>query len=316
MDRQAYRQKISGNFLALPTPFRIDFSLDLPALRRQVRRLIKAGYRTGNGILLVGGAGGEFHTLRTNERKQIAEIAVEEAGGLIPVVVGAQSTSGLVMLELARFAEDIGADGIQVSPPYYEPASADDLFELYKSISDAADIPMIVYNTWWTGTNPDLGYEQTARLLEIANVGALKWSAARPSDFETVLRDFSSQIPIIDNHICEVFSHMMGATSFVSHPPLAWPEWGLNLWERLKEQRYVEATEMLKQFRIPYYRLFFKVYAYTGSESVFDKAILEMVGEPVGLPRPPARPLTAALREQTRQMLLEAGVPGVRQEGT
>jgi dihydrodipicolinate synthase/N-acetylneuraminate lyase len=314
MDRLAYREKISGNFIALPTPFNADFSLDLLALRRLVRRLIKAGYRTGNGILLVGGAGGEFHTLRTSERKQIAEVVLEEAGGLIPVVVGAQSTSGLVMLELARFAERIRADGIQVSPPYYEPVSPDGVFELYKSISDAADIPMVVYNTWWTGTNADLSYEQTARLLEIANVGALKWSASRPSDYESVLRDFSSRIPIIDNHICEVFSHMLGATSFTSHPPLAWPEWGLNLWECLKQQRYVEATEMLKQFRIPYYHLFFKAYAYSASESVFDKAILEMIGEPVGLARPPARPLTPELREQTRRMLLEVGVPGVLQE--
>jgi len=313
VDRLAYRQKISGNFLALPTPFNADFSLDLPALRRQVRRLITAGYRTGNGIFLVGGAAGEFHTLRTSERKQIAEIVVEESGGHVPVVVGAQSTSGLVMLELARFAAGIGADGIQVSPPYYEPASTDDVFELYKRISDAVDIPMVVYNTWWTGTNADLGYEQTARLLEIANVGALKWSASRPSDYETVLRDFSSRIPIIDNHICKVFSHMLGATSFTSHPPLAWPEWGLVLWECLKQQRYVEATEMLKQFRMPWYHLFFKIYAYTGSESVFDKAILELIGEPVGLPRPPARPLTPKLRDQVRQMLVEAGVPGVRQ---
>ena len=216
MDRQQFRAKMAGNFIALPTPFHDDFSLDLETLRRQVRRLMDAFYQTGNGVLLAGGAAGEFATLRTEERKR--------AAGCIAVIVGAQDTSTMRILELARFAESIGADGIQVGPPYYYPPSSDDIFALFQTISDEVAIPMVVYNTWWTGTNADRGYDRIAKLLDLANVGALKWSSPDAFVFEGVLDSFSDKIAIIDNQLCEILSHMMGAVGFVSHPPLAWPD--------------------------------------------------------------------------------------------
>jgi 4-hydroxy-tetrahydrodipicolinate synthase len=311
MDRLRYRVKIRGNFLAIPTPFHSDYSLNLMSLRKIIRRLLDAGYRTGNGILLIGGAAGEFYAMETEERKQVAEAAVEEAGGRIPVIIGAQHTSTLTILELARFAERIGADGIQVSPPYYEPPSPDDVFDLFKAVSDGADIPLVVYNTWWTGRNADVNYEQTVRLLELANVGAIKWSSPNPAIYESVLRDFAHQIPIIDNQIHEVYSHMLGAVAFTSHTALAWPEYGLRLWEDLEQKRYADAVELIKQLRIPFYRLFYKAFAFSGCEGHFDKAILELVGEPAGLPRPPGRPLPPELLEEMRTMLRNAGVPGL-----
>lgn len=306
-----YRQTIRGNFIALPTPFHDDYSLDLPALRRQVRRLIDAGYAKGNGVLLAAGAGGEFPTLTLDERKHVANTVIEEAAGRIPVIVGAQHTSTLEVIELARFAARACADAIQVGPPYYEPPRPDDVFELFRSVSDAASVPMVIYNTWWTGTNSDLGYDQTARLLEIAHVGALKWSAPNQFNYEMVLRDFAARVAIIDNQLSEVFSHMMGATGFVSHPPLAWPAYGLTLWSALEGHRYDEALELICRFRMPYYKLFNKAYDYSGSEGHFDKAILAILGEPCGPPRPPGRPLPAAILEEIREMLVAAGVPGV-----
>lgn len=306
-----FREMIRGNFIALPTPFHADFSLDLAALRRQVRRLVTAGYATGNGVLLAGGAGGEFPTLTLDERKQVGSTVIEEAAGRIPVIFGAQHSSTLEVLELARFAERAGADAIQVGPPYYEPPRPDDVYGLFCSVSDAASVPMVIYNTWWPGTNSDMGYDQTARLIEIANVGAIKWSAPNQFTYEMVLRDFAGRIAIIDNQLCEVFAHMMGATGFVSHPPLAWPEYGLTLWRCFEERRYSDALDLIRQFRMPYYKLFYKAYDYSGSEGHFDKAILGMLGEPVGPPRPPGRPLPAALLEEIRDMLVAAGVPGL-----
>ena len=315
MDRSTFREKVAGNFIALPTPFHDDFSLDIGTLRRIVRRLLDAGYRTGNGVLLAGGAAGEFSTLRTEERKRVAEAVVEEAAGRIAVIVGAQDTSTMRVLELARFAEKIGADGIQVGPPYYEPPTMEDIFGLFQAVSDAATIPMVVYNTWWTGAHSDLRYDEIARLLSIANVGGLKWNSPSMFVYEGVLRDFSDRIAIVDNQLSEILSHMMGAVGFVSHLPVAWPEWGLRLWECLEGRRYDEALEMLLGFRNPYYLLFFKAFAYSGSEGHFDKAILGLMGEPAGPPRPPGRPLPPSLCEEIRKMLLAAGVPNVKGGG-
>ena len=314
MDRKTHRERICGNVIPLPTPFFRDGGLDADTLRKLVRRMLDAGYRTGNGVLLAGGAGGEFATLRTDERKQVAETVVEEAGGRIPVVVGAQDTSWPRVLELARFSESIGAEAIQVGAPYYDPATVDDIFNLFKSISDAVSVPLMIYNSWWTGQNADIGYEGVARAIEIANVGSLKWNSWAYWCYELVLRDFADRLAIVDNQVREVFSHEMGATAFVSHPPLAWPEYGLKLWDCLVERRFADAINWIRRFRTPYSALLFKTCAFTCTEGSMDKAALALTGLPVGEARHPARPLPPELIEQIRTMLLDAGVPGVKKQ--
>ena len=311
MDRATFRQEIAGNLIPLPTPLDDDYRLDLTALRRLVRRLLDAGFRRGNGALLAGGAAGEFSTLEMDERKAVLETVLEEAAGAIAVVFGAQDTSTFRIVELARFAERAGAAGVQVGPTYYEPATPDDVFTLFQTVSDRAAIPLMAYNTWWTGTHADMGFDLTARLVDIANVGALKWSAPNHFQYEWVLREFAGRVAIIDNMVNEVYSHMMGAAGFVSHLPLAWPAWGLRLWDCLQRRDYGAALTLLRGFRMPYYRLSWKTFAYSGSEALFDKAILELIGLPCGPARPPARPLTAERKEEIRRMLCEAGVPGV-----
>jgi 4-hydroxy-tetrahydrodipicolinate synthase len=311
MDRTALRGTFCGNYIALPTPFDENFDLDVDPLRALVRRMLAAGFKTGNAMLLVGGAAGEFSTLEMDERKRIADVAVEEAAGRIPVVFGVQDTSTRRVVELCQYAEKIGADAVQTSPPFYEPASPDDIFELIRTIADSSSVPMIVYNTWWTGVGTDIGREQIDRLLEIPTVASLKWSSALNSGYETVLSEYAPKVPIIDNHLSEVWATMLGATGYTSHLPLAWPDWGLTLWDNLQNKRYEEATEMLRSFRIPYYELFYKALEFSGCEAHFDKTVLDLVGFPVGPPRPPGRPLPEKLRDEIRQMLISAGVPSL-----
>lgn len=311
MNRNDFRSKMRGNFMALPTPCHPDQSIDVPALRELIRYLLDRGLNAGNAIYLIGGAGGEFAALDLDERKRISAAAVEEVGGRAPVVVGAQHTNPRSVIELARFAREIGADAIQLGPPYYEPPSEDDVFEFFKGVSDAVDIPLVVYNTWWTGTHADIGLEGMDRLLTAANVAALKWSSPSFAVYEAVLAAYADRIAIIDNQLSEILSHMLGATGFVSHPPVFWPEYGIELWDHLQARRYDRALKLLKKLRMPYYVFFSKAYAYSGGEGHVDKAALELIGRPVGPPRSPTRPLTLELREELRQLLIRAGVPNV-----
>ena len=311
MNRTDLRGRMQGNFMALPTPCCPDQSIDTAALRELIRYLLDKGLKTGNAIYLIGGAGGEFAALDLDERKRIAEVAVEEVAGQAPVVVGAQHTNPRAAIELARFAREIGADAIQLGPPYYEPPSEDDVFEFFRRVSDAVDIPLVVYNTWWTGTHADIGLEGIDRLLNEINVGALKWSSPSFAVYEAVLSAYAERVAIIDNQLSEVLSHMLGATGFVSHPPVFWPEYGIELWDHLQAERYDQALVWLKRLRMPYYIFFAKAYAYSGGEGHVDKAALELVDRPVGPPRSPTRPMTSELREELRQMLVGAGVPNV-----
>lgn len=107
---------------------------------------------------------------------------------------------------------------------------------------------------------------------------------------------------------------LMGATAFVSHAPLVWPEFGLRLWDSLQEHRYADALAWIKRFRIGYTALLFKACDYTCSEAGMDKAALAMVGCLVGDVRPPARSLPTAFLDQIRKMLQDVGVSDLQEQ--
>ena len=157
-----------------------------------------------------------------------------------------------------------------------------------------------------------MGYEQTERVFEIANIKGLKCSTQMPYVYDALMRDFTHRLAVVDNWVNEIYSHMMGAVGFTSHLPVVWPEYGLRLWESLEAERYPEALELVKRLRIPYYMFTLKAAAYSGSEGHFDKLAMELVGEIGSPPRPPGRPLPPRLRKEMRQLLIEAGVPGVQ----
>ena len=87
MDRETRRSRLVGCYVTAPTMFRDDdLELDLPALRRHVRFLVGGGVRVGTGVILAGGAAGDFSTMTFDERVRVAEEVVQEADGKVPVV--------------------------------------------------------------------------------------------------------------------------------------------------------------------------------------------------------------------------------------
>ena len=109
MDQARTRERLCGCYVTVPSMFQDDdMELNLPAMRRHVRFLLDGGIATGNAVLLAGGAAGDFSTMTFDERRQVAETVVEEAGGQVPVVMGAQTTSTREVIELARTAERVG----------------------------------------------------------------------------------------------------------------------------------------------------------------------------------------------------------------
>src|SRR4029077_8692758 len=129
-----------------------------------------------DGVLLVGGAAGEFPTLSNEERRTVMRASVEAARGRVPVMTSIQHTDVREVVDLVRYAGDVGIDGVQLGATYYYPATEDDMFRLVDLVSDATAIPLMIYSTWWEG-----GIVMTSstlrRLAEIEHVEAVKWSA-------------------------------------------------------------------------------------------------------------------------------------------
>jgi 4-hydroxy-tetrahydrodipicolinate synthase len=107
---------LRGPMVPVLTHYKSDLSIDHDAIRANVRTLVGRGLVRGQGVLLAGGAGGDFPMLTLEERKQVARTVVESADGRTPVVVGAQATNVSDCIAMARWAEEIGAYGIQLSP--------------------------------------------------------------------------------------------------------------------------------------------------------------------------------------------------------
>lgn len=133
--------KISGSITALVTPFR-NGEIDNDAYQRLVRRQIEAGT---NG-LVPAGTTGESATLSHAEHKRLIELCVEAAEGRVPVIAGAGSNSTAESIELAKFAQDAGADALLTVTGYYNKPSQPGLISHFTAVHNATSLPIILYN--------------------------------------------------------------------------------------------------------------------------------------------------------------------------
>jgi dihydrodipicolinate synthase/N-acetylneuraminate lyase len=301
--------RLSGCYVTVPTQFRDDLSVDLEAIRQHVRFLINGGIETGTGVILAGGAAGDFSTMTFNERVDVAAAVVEAADGRVPVAMGAQTTSTRELVDLARAAERVGADYIQVSPPYYFPHTSDDFYEYVLAAAGAADVGIIVYNTFWT--SQDVPTDLVERLSDVPNVVGLKWSMPDMGnmEFEQVISRFSRRFSIIDNQMRFVTSHMLGARAIEVHVCNYWPEWGVNIWRLLQSQHYVDAQRELVQVAMPFLALWQEMEHYTSGDGYLDKLCMELVGIGSSRCRPPTRDVRERFREKAQEMLGRSAPP-------
>ncbi|WP_102957809.1 4-hydroxy-tetrahydrodipicolinate synthase [Mangrovicella endophytica] len=131
-----------GSMTALVTPFTEGGAVDEAAFRRFVEWQISEGT---HGLVPVGTTG-ETPTLTHDEHKRVVELCIEVAGGRVPVIAGAGSNNTAEAIDLARFAEKAGADGVLVVTPYYNKPSQRGLYAHYAAIAKAVSLPIIIYN--------------------------------------------------------------------------------------------------------------------------------------------------------------------------
>ena len=303
---------LQGCYVTIPTMFRDpDLEVDLDAIRRHVRFLIEGGLTIGNAVLLAGGAAGDFSTLTFDERVAVAEAVVDEAAGRVPIAMGGQTTSTHELVRLARAAERVGAEYLQVSPPFYFGHTEGDFEEHIRAAADAANVGLIVYNTFWTSLG--LSGAMVERLAEIPNVVSLKWSTPDTGamEFEQIVSRFHERFAIIDNQMRYVISHILGARAIEIHVGNYWPQWAVGLWHMLERGEYADAQREMSRVAMPFMALWSEMETYTSGDGYLDKLCMELVGLDSSRSRPPTRDVRPIYREKARQMLLDCGVPGV-----
>lgn len=311
MDIDEVKRSLRGPVIPVITNLNDDLSVDHAAIRENVRYVVDRGIVTGQGVLLAVGAGGDFPMLSVPERKEVAQTIVEAAEGQTPVVVGAQDTNPAVSVELAQWAEAIGAYGIQMAPPYYYHPSDEDVLRLFEAVHDATRrLAIMVYNTWWEGYNMSL--EQVESLAALPRCVSLKWST--PTGAGSYLRAvarFADRMAVVDNQGLWVMTHMLGGTGGITHLATVWPEHDVAVWKQLEAGDYAAAQQAITAVNWPWYDFRAKMGARTGGESPTIKAALELCGRPGGPSRLPSRALNDNERAELRDLLLSIGVPTV-----
>jgi len=311
MNIQEVKNTLCGPMIPVITNLKDDLSIDFEAIQYNVNYIVERGIVKGRGVLLAVGAGGDFPMLTVQERKDVAKAIIDAAAKRTPVLIGAQDTNPAVSLELARFAEEVGAYGIQLAPTYYYHPSDDDVLSWFRSIHDATEhIAFMVYNTWWHGYNMSL--EMIERLTELERVVSLKWSTPGGGrTFAKGVAQFADRLAVVDNQGLKVLTHMLGGTGYITHLATVWPEHDLSVYDMMEAGDHAGALHKLQSVSWPWLDFRVKMGELTGGESNVVKAALELRGRPGGPCRPPTRALNTEERDQLREVLIRIGVPDI-----
>lgn len=159
----------SGSMVALVTPMRADGSVDSDSLRK----LVEFHIDSGTDAIVAVGTTGESATLDVEEHCDVIRQIVEQVNGRIPVIAGTGANSTTEAIELTEYARDLGVAAVLLVTPYYNRPTQQGLYLHFKTISEAVDIPQILYNVP-SRTACDLLPETVGRLSKIKNIIGIK----------------------------------------------------------------------------------------------------------------------------------------------
>ena len=160
---------IVGSIVALVTPMREDGSVDYDGLRS----LIDWHIAEGTDCIGVVGTTGESPTVSVDEHCEIIRVSVAHAAGRVPIMAGAGANSTREAIELTRFSREVGADCTLQVVPYYNKPSQEGIYQHFKAIAEAVDLPVVLYNVPGR-TVADMQPETALRLAQVPGVVGIK----------------------------------------------------------------------------------------------------------------------------------------------
>ena len=160
---------ITGSIVAIVTPMHPDGRLDFDAFRN----LVDFHIREKTDAIVVVGTTGESPTVDVDEHCQLIEIAVKHSAGRIPIIAGTGANSTREAIHLHQRAKDAGADAGLSVVPYYNKPSQEGLYQHFRSIAEAVDLPVILYNVPGR-TVADMSNDTILRLAQVPGIIGVK----------------------------------------------------------------------------------------------------------------------------------------------
>lgn len=160
---------LQGSLVAIVTPMFEDGSLDISSLRALIDFHIAEGT---DGIVIVGTTG-ESPTVDFDEHCLLIETAVSQVNGRVPVIAGTGANSTKEAIILTQKAKELGADACLLVAPYYNKPTQEGLYQHFKAVADAVEIPQILYNVPGR-TGCDISNDTVLRLSSHRNIVGIK----------------------------------------------------------------------------------------------------------------------------------------------
>lgn len=181
---------LTGSLVALITPMYEDGRVNF----EQLKHLIDWHIENGTDAIVAVGTTGESATLTVEEHLAVIEATIQYVNGRIPVIAGTGANNTAEAIVLSQNAQKMGADYTLSVVPYYNKPSQEGIYQHFKAIAEAADIPMIIYNVPGR-TVVDMSNETILRLAQLPNIVGVKEASgnvARALDlFKHLPKDFA-----------------------------------------------------------------------------------------------------------------------------
>jgi 4-hydroxy-tetrahydrodipicolinate synthase len=284
-----------GSYSVTVTPFTADRSaIDVDALRQFVDWQVESGVP---GVIVLGTTG-EYLTVSDEERALIVETAVKQVAGRAHVLVGTMNAHTPNAVRYSKQAEELGADGLMVLPPYYYTPTDDEIWRYYRAVSEAVSVPIMLYNNPVTA-NVDMSAALVARLTrDFENIRYIKESS---QDLGRVRDVIEATDGVMNVYAGErpVDSFLLGAVGYVN----PYGNYVINshrIWDLLTAGRLAEARSL--QQIIDKIDHIIAAGHPTYGHQCYSKALAAAAGHPVGDVREPLTTF-AELGDEGRERL-------------
>jgi 4-hydroxy-tetrahydrodipicolinate synthase len=287
-----------GSHTVMVTPFTDDgAAVDLEALRRFLDWQVESGVP---GIIVLGTTG-EFLTVSRPERTELVRATVEHVAGRMHVLVGTMNAYTPTAVRHAKEAEELGADGLMILPPYYYSPTEDEIMRYYEQISGAVELPIMLYNNPVT-SNVDMSADLVVRLAKtFANVSYIKEASQDVGRVYDIVSRAEGSIQVFAGERI-VESWLLGAVGYVNPYGNYIPRSSSAILDMLAEGDIAAAAEVQKLID----RMDRVIAAGhpTYGHQCYSKALAAEAGYPMGDVREPLTTF-AELGEDGRQRLAQ-----------
>jgi len=322
------KKRLKGIVPVQLCPYTKEGEVDIEGLKENTKFLVDFAEKGNKDVVIMtNGSTTEFYANTIEEQKKVIKTVVDTVAGRIPVVTGVSQPAARRTIEMAKYAEEVGADCAMVVLPYYHHASKEGMYQYYKTVAEAVKIGIMIYN------NPDVSGtmippDLMARLSKIENIVACKDNAPNAAAYAWKALLIDPEDMVLINGLGEV-EYVASAAygnryrGFVNFTGNFAPYLPYAVYEAVEEGNFNKAYEVLKK-ELPLWRFMAKAQSKRESISVFPewlraptmfptigKLAMDLVGlrgGPYHRGQLPIEDLTDEEKQELKQALKEMGV--------